>query len=146
MMVSAPASGLDGAEILISPSILSYSLSNYTEEFDASIDTLNGYGEFGSAFRADNTADYYSFLWNGNPENATPHWQAVDFASGGIYAYLGGSSYGGGIATPIYSPGTWAHFIYRLLYHPKQHCYNNADIYYNRNRYNNIYIYNFPYI
>lgn len=110
MVVTAPPSGLGGAEILISNSALSYGLSNYTEEFDASIDTLNGYGNFGAAFRGDNSENYYSFLWNGDPENNPPHWQGVDFSTGGGFAYLGGASFGGGQSTPLYTPGNWVHF------------------------------------
>ena len=111
MVVSAPASGLGGVEILTSNAVLGSSTSNYTEEFDASIDTLNGYGDFGSAFRGSTAGDYYSFLWNGNPENNPPHCQSVDFyTTSQGYTYLGGASFGGGQASPAYTPGNWAHF------------------------------------
>ena len=112
LVVTAPGSGLGGAEILVSNSVLSNSVSNYTEEFDASIDALSGgYGDFGAAFRGSTTGDYYGFLWNGNPENSPPHWQAVDFhTTGAGYTYLGGSSFGGGQTSPTYTPGNWAHY------------------------------------
>ncbi|GEM_PF-5878346 len=95
-------------------SLLGWSRRDYTIDFDAEMDLDNGYGDFGSAFRATITsptvADYYSVLMNTNPENLVPHWQAVLFSDTQGYRYLDGVGFGSGLATPAYPPGTWVHF------------------------------------
>jgi hypothetical protein len=114
LVISSPSSTLAGRVILVKDSIVSRSITDYTVECDAMIDSFSSYGDFGLAFRGNivqspRDADYYSFLINGNPEHSVPHWQAVRFYDISGYQYLAGVSFGTGAASPAYTPGTWVH-------------------------------------
>ena len=89
------------------------SLSDYTVEADFKIDArTNNYGLFGIEFLEQPNVEGYLFMWNGNIEHgATPHWQVEkdNGPAGSSYAYLSGSGFGTGAASPVYTPGNWAH-------------------------------------
>ena len=114
LLVTA-GSGLSGVMILVKDNILSHSLSNYTLDFDAKMNQLNGHGVFGPTFRGKISSpnmNYNMFIWNGNPENTPPHWQVFNVSgnAGSNYQYLGGSRFGSGLSSPSYTPNNWMHF------------------------------------
>jgi hypothetical protein len=98
--------------VLVSSSAFPNTLSNYTVEADFKIDALTtGSGLFGLCFLEQSNAEGYDFQWNGNDENNPPHWQVEKDpgAAGSSYTYLPPASFGGGVATPVYTPGNWVH-------------------------------------
>ncbi len=103
-------SGLCGEVVLLKDSFLTPNFSEYIVEGDGKIDIHNTHADFGILFRGTKSGSYYTFLWNGNPENNPPHWQVAKFDRGpSNFSYPGGT-FGGGQSVPVYKPGDWVHF------------------------------------
>jgi hypothetical protein len=98
--------------VLVGNSVYPNSLSDYTVEADFKIDArTSGSGLFGLCFLEQANVEGYDFQWNGNDENNPPHWQLEKDPGpvGGSYTYLPPASFGGGVGTPVYTPGNWVH-------------------------------------
>jgi hypothetical protein len=105
---SAGPATFNGDVVLLKNAIQDRGLADYTVECDFKLDFRVNYGLFGIIFRGNANGQYYSFQWNGNNEHkTTPHWQVEKLYAPTTYVYLGGVTFGGGIADPVYSPGSW---------------------------------------